>query len=69
VLSEEQASVVADRLIAACLAAWLGLLGREAYLHALPLVVGTIPVGFMAMRLVARKLVAKFVRETVHRDT
>jgi hypothetical protein len=46
----------------------VGVLSAEFYFHAGQLVVGTIPAGMLFMRLLARRLVAKFVRDKVRGD-
>jgi hypothetical protein len=46
----------------------VGVLSAEVYFHAGQLVVGTIPVGMLLMRLLAGRLVAKFIRDTVRGD-
>jgi hypothetical protein len=50
---------------AVALVGLVGVLSAEVYFHAGQLVVGTIPAGMLLMRLLARRLVAKFIRETV----
>jgi hypothetical protein len=46
----------------------VGVLSVEVYFHAGQLVVGTIPVGMLLMRLLARRLVAKFIRDKIRGD-
>jgi hypothetical protein len=48
--------------------AWMGLVTAEGYFHASALIVSTSVVGALVIRLVTRKLVAKFVRENARSD-
>ena len=54
---------------ALAMAACLGLLGVGVYFKALPLSAVFPVLVVLAMRLLGRKLVAKFVRETIQGDT
>ncbi len=67
-VAQGQSHLIRTWQFAFTLACLVGLLSAEVYFHAGQLVVGTIPVGMLLMRLLARRLVAKFIRDTVRAD-
>jgi hypothetical protein len=67
-VAKGESRLIRTRQFQGALAVLAGLLLADAYFRAAPLVVGTIPAGLLLMRLLARKLVARFVREHMHDD-
>lgn len=67
-VAHEQSRVFQRWQFLVFVAALAGLLGVEVHVHAAGLVVGTIPMGFLLARLLAGKLVAKGIRESIHGD-
>lgn len=67
-VAKEQSRVILRWQFLVFVAALAGVLGVEVYFHASAIVVGTVPMGLLLARLIARKLVAKGVRETIRGD-
>jgi hypothetical protein len=67
-VAREQSRLILRWQFLMFLAALAGVLGVEVYFHAAALVVGTIPMGFFLARLIARKLVAAGIRDTIQGD-
>jgi hypothetical protein len=65
-VAQGESRIIRTWQFAGALTLLTGLLLAEAYFHAAPLVVGTIPAGLLLMRLLAKRLVARFVREQMH---